>query len=136
MKYKNGEITMINIDKLLESKRIEVKIPNIKIDKYYVKQFRINNKLTQIALANILGVTKKTIEKWEQGTNNINGSSAVLLRLLNDNPDLLSQLYSVKVVKGKDDENEYQTIESKVITLTPKNSKKIPVAHLPFVAMI
>ena len=92
---------MIDINKLLESKRLEVKITEIKIDKHFVKQFRTNNHLTQVALANILGVTKKTIEKWEQGVNNINGSSAVLLKLLNDNPTLLSQLYSVKVVEGK-----------------------------------
>ena len=61
---KNGEKIMIDINKLLESKRLEVKITEIKIDKHFVKQFRTNNHLTQIALANVLGVTKKTIEKW------------------------------------------------------------------------
>lgn len=92
---------MIDINKLLESKRVEVKVAEIKVDKYFVKQYRVNNHLTQVALANILGVTKRTIERWEQGVSNINGSSAVLLKLLNDNPKLLDQLYSVKVVDGK-----------------------------------
>ena len=122
---KNGEKIMIDINKLLESKRLEVKITEIKIDKHFVKQFRTNNHLTQIALANVLGVTKKTIEKWEQGVNNINGSSAVLLKLLNDNPTLLSQLYSVKVVEGKQEADDYETIESKVITVSGKAKKKI-----------
>lgn len=91
---------MIDINKLLESKRVEVKTTEIKVDKYFVKQYRVNNRLTQVALANILGVTKRTIENWEKGVNNINGSSAVLLKLLNDNPNLLQQLYSVKIVEG------------------------------------
>lgn len=126
---------MIDITKLLESKRLEVKIAEIKIDKHFVKQFRTNNHLTQVTLANILGVTKKTIEKWEQGVNNINGSSAVLLKLLNDNPSLLSQLYSVKVVKGKQEADDYETIESKVITVPGKAKKTGSILQMPFAAM-
>ena len=57
---------MINIDKLLSSKRLEVAFAEIKVDKFFVKQFRQDNNLTQLALSNILGVTKKTIEKWEE----------------------------------------------------------------------
>lgn len=125
---------MINVNKLLESKRVEVRITEVKIDKNFVKQFRKNNHLTQIALANILGVTKKTIEKWEQGANNVNGSSAVLLKLLNDNPTLLSQLYSVRVVEGKQ-EDDYETIESKVITVSGKTKKTAIILPMPFVAM-
>ena len=68
-------------------------------------------------MANILGVTKKTIEKWEQGVNNINGSSAVLLKLLEANPELINQLYSVKYgVEGKPEEDNYKVIASKTIT--------------------
>ena len=55
---------MINIDKLLESKRVEVVFAEINVNGEYVKQFRKNHGLTQIALANIVGVTKKTVEKW------------------------------------------------------------------------
>jgi putative transcriptional regulator len=132
---KNGEKIMIDINKLLESKRLEVKITEIKIDKHFVKQFRTNNHLTQIALANVLGVTKKTIEKWEQGVNNINGSSAVLLKLLNDNPTLLSQLYSVKVVEGKQEADDYETIESKVITVSGKVKKTASILQMPFAAI-
>ena len=103
---------MINIDKLLESKRVEVSFLDVEVDKQFVKDFRKEHHLTQVALANVLGVTKKTIEKWEQGTNNVNGSSAVLLKLLKNNPELISQLYSVKYgVKGKSLENDYKTIE-------------------------
>ena len=112
---------MINIDKLLESKRVEVTFAEINVDGAYVKKFRKDHKLTQVALANIVGVTKKTVEKWEQGVNNIGGSSAVLLKLLNDNPELIAQLYSVNVgVTGKQESDEYQQIDLKVIKSTAK----------------
>lgn len=126
---------MININKLLESKRVEVNVADAKIDKVYVKQFRLTHHLTQVALANILGVTKKTIEKWEQGVNNVNGSSAVLLRLLNDNPALLDQLYSVKVLEGKQEEN-YEFIGSKEINLTEKNKNVSMRLQTLFAALI
>lgn len=126
---------MINIDKLLTSKRLEVSFATVKVDKFFVKQFRVKNHLTQIALANILGVTKKTIEKWEQGANNINGSSAVLLKLLNDNPELLSQLYAVKIVEGKRETEQYKTIDSKIVCI-PEKSKRMPAKfQLPLAAI-
>ena len=126
---------MINVNKLLESKRIEVSFAEIKVDKEFIKQFRTNNHLTQIALANILGVKKKTIEKWEQGVNNVNGSSAVLLKLLNNNPNLISQLYSVKVVDGKQQVDQYKTIGSKVVTVPAKSKKATSVLKMPIAAI-
>ena len=126
---------MINVNKLLESKRIEVSFAEIKVDKEFIKQFRTNNHLTQIALANILGVKKKTIEKWEQGANNVTGSSAVLLKLLNDNPELINQLYSVKVTTGKENNEEYKPIASKVVKVNTRSSKPASSAALPFAAI-
>ena len=115
---------MINIDKLLESKRVEVIFAEINVNGEYVKRFRKNHGLTQIALANIVGVTKKTVEKWEQGVNKVSGSSAVLLKLLNDNPDLIEQLYKVNVgVTGKRMSEEYKPIELKVINATTESAK-------------
>ena len=70
------------------------------IDKDFVKEFRAKHNLTQSALANILGVKKKTVEKWEQGINKVGGSSAVLLGLLENNPELIVQLYDVQIVRG------------------------------------
>ena len=127
---------MINVSKLLESKRVEVTFADIRIDKDFVKQFRLENHLTQIALANILGVKKKTIEKWEQGANNINGSSAVLLKLLNDNPALLGQLYSVKVVEGKVEEEEYKPIDCKVIKVSTKTHNHLASSPIPIAAIL
>lgn len=113
---------MINFDKLFESNRVEITFTEVSVDNEYVKRFRKHHGLTQVALANIVGVTKKTVEKWEQGVNKVSGSSAVLLKLLNDNPDLIEQLYKVNVgVTGKRAEDEYDLIDSKTIKATVKS---------------
>ncbi len=127
---------MINIEKLLESKRVEVTFKDVEVNKEFVKEFRQNHHLTQVALANVLGVTKKTIEKWEQGTNKVGGSSAVLLKLLSENPELLSQLYHVKVgVTGKPTNNDYKAVSTKVIS-TQATNKPFSISKLPLVAVI
>lgn len=68
------------------------------IDSEYVKEFRRKYALTQTALANIMGVTKKTIEKWEQGITKVSGSSSVLFTLLSKNEDLLHQIRKVELI--------------------------------------
>lgn len=123
---------MININKLLNSKKMEVSFAEVKVDKEFVKQFRKNNNLTQLALSNILGVTKKAVEKWEQGANKVNGSSAVLLKLLNDNPELLPQLYVVKKIETENE--EYKPIESRQIRVNYK-AKSTTNIVLPMVAI-
>ena len=114
---------MINFDKLLESKRVILSYADINVDKDFVKDFRNKNNLTQIALANMVGVSKKTVEKWEQGVNKVNGSSAVLLTLLNNNPELIGQLYSFKKVEGKVEENFFQPIASESMVVTTQQTK-------------
>nr|DAU87952.1 MAG TPA: putative zinc finger/helix-turn-helix protein, YgiT family [Caudoviricetes sp.] len=125
---------MIDVSKLLESTRLEITFADVNVDRDFVKAFRKEHGLTQIALANMLGVTKKTIEKWEQGKNNVGGSSAVLLKLLNDNPNLIEQLYRVKVdVQGKQPAEEYKSIGSTVVALSSNKSESL---RFPLVAAI
>lgn len=125
---------MIDVSKLLESTRLEITFADVNVDRDFVKVFRKEHGLTQIALANMLGVTKKTIEKWEQGKNNVGGSSAVLLKLLNDNPNLIEQLYRVKVdVQGKQPAEEYKSIGSTVVALSSNKSESL---RFPLVAAI
>ena len=55
---------MINVSKLLESKRVEVTFAEIKIDKDFVKRFRLENHLTSNTQGNGLGlyITKNLVE--------------------------------------------------------------------------
>lgn len=75
------------------------------IDSEFVKKFRKQHGLTQIRLAKILNVSKKTIEKWEQGKNKITGSTVVLFHLFISKPDILEELYQTNLV-------EFEMVES------------------------
>ena len=94
---------MINFDVLQKAKKISVTYTREEIDGKFVKQFRKDNELTQVALANLMGVKKKTVEKWEQGINPVSGSSAVLFTLLSKNPELIKTLRKVDVIINNTD---------------------------------
>ncbi len=68
---------------------------NHEISKDDVKNFRNKYKLTQVALANLFGIRKKTVEKWEQGKNKITGSSIILFRLYEEDPSLMQRVISI-----------------------------------------
>ena len=51
---------------------------------------RIRLKMTQQALADFAGVSKKTIERWEGSDEPVKGPIVPLLRLLSENPALIS----------------------------------------------
>lgn len=91
----------MDIKKLQAGRRVVVRYLDTNINGEFVKKLREKYKLTQIALANVLGVSKKTIEKWEQGVNSVKGSSAVLLSLIDEYPDILSRIREVKIVPAK-----------------------------------
>lgn len=98
----------MDINKLMNAKRVEVKYLDIsKVDGEFVKNLRSKYNLTQVALANIIGVSKKAIEKWEQGKNRVNSSSAILMCLINENESILNQLYSVKIIDEKTYEDKF-----------------------------
>lgn len=91
---------MIDFENLLDSKRMKITIHKPEIDNNYVKKFRESLNLSTSAMANIFDVTKKTVEKWESGEKKITGSNAILMRLLNNHPGLLSQIYNVEIVNN------------------------------------
>lgn len=68
-----------------------------------IKKIRNSTKLSQSYFAALLGVSKKTIEAWEAGTNKPNGSATRLLTLIEQNPNfpIESGIYYVKKDKMK-----------------------------------
>ena len=59
--------------KNIKSKAIVIKEPDFSyIDGKYLRGFRMKMKMSQSVFADYLGVTKKAIEKWEQGKNKVN----------------------------------------------------------------
>lgn len=73
------------------------------VNNEFVKKLRKKLKMSQSIFASALGVTKKTVEKWEQGVNPIKGCSARLLFLIEKNPGIINQLYNATVLNNKEE---------------------------------
>lgn len=110
---------MVDVKKLLNSKRVEVSYCEPSVEGSFIKEFRERNGLTQVALANILGVTKKAVEKWEQGKNKVKGCAAVFIQLLDKNPELLEQLRTVKLIDEDGEEVDLININNQMINIIP-----------------
>ena len=88
---------MFNTEILKQSKGVTVSFAELPvIDSNYVKNFRKEHNLTQKRLSILLNVTKKTIEKWEQGTNKVSGCAITLFYLFTEKPELMNMILSVE----------------------------------------
>lgn len=67
------------------------------IDGKFLRNLRMSLGMSQLLFVNYLGVTKKAIEKWEQGANKINPPTVRLLYLIDKNPEILENFRTVKV---------------------------------------
>lgn len=75
-------------DKTLRKKIVKFKdVPEYKAQD--IKDLRYSVKLSQKSLAELVGVSNKTVEAWEAGTNKPSGPSLRLLQLLEDNPQVM-----------------------------------------------
>ena len=66
--------------------------PLHKYNKEEIKRIRLNNKLTIKTFASCMGVSKKTVESWENGANIPSGASLRLLQILEGKPNALREL--------------------------------------------
>ena len=85
----------IDFENLKDRIGITFEIDNIDkiVNGDFVKKLRNDLHLTQLMFATILGVKKKTIEKWEQGKNPVKGPNSRLIFLLYKYP------YFVYIIK-------------------------------------
>lgn len=67
------------------------------IDGKFLRNLRMSLNMSQSLLAEYFGVSKKAIEKWEQGKNKINAPVVRLIFLIENNPEILSMLKEVRV---------------------------------------
>lgn len=66
--------------------------PVPEFDAQSIKAIRKDLGMTQVVFASVIGVSKKTVEAWECGTNSPSGSSRRLLETFHKNPSLAQQL--------------------------------------------
>ena len=69
--------------------------------KEFVKKLRLDLKMSQKTFANLLGVSNKTIEKWEQGVNKVKGGDSRLLYLLSLDNSLSDYLLNLHQIGSK-----------------------------------
>lgn len=62
-----------------------------------VKELRVKIGVSQRSFARILGISNKTVEKWESGKNPVTGTAAKLLYILNLHPELINLIYEFKI---------------------------------------
>ena len=74
--------------------------PVKKYDNIQIKQIRTEVGMTQVLFANYMGVSCKTVEAWEAGTNHPSGSASRILSMMEINKDLTTQYPFVRTVSG------------------------------------
>ncbi|MDR0854595.1 MAG: helix-turn-helix domain-containing protein [Clostridiales Family XIII bacterium] len=80
-------------DGKIELRRIKAEISPVKnYSAADIRRIRENARMSQAAFAFALGVSKKTIEAWEAGTNHPRGSSGRLLEIINKRPQIFKEL--------------------------------------------
>lgn len=79
---------------------------NSLVDKNFVKTLRMQLGFSQQVFANSIGVSKKAVEKWEQGVNPVIGPTARLMYIINENNDIMSKIYNAYILKPDVKQNE------------------------------
>lgn len=76
---------------------ITIEVPDTKalVDGAFILRVRKKLGMSQKAFARILGITERTLNRWEHEKIFIGNSSSRLLYLLDKNPDLIFDLYDV-----------------------------------------
>jgi putative transcriptional regulator len=60
--------------------------------KSHVARVRIKSGLSQAEFAAVLGVSKRTLEQWEQGRREPSGAAKTLLRIAERHPEVLVEV--------------------------------------------
>ncbi len=111
----------LDLSRFDKAKTFEIKYLDVDeiVDNNFVKNLRKKLNMTQLVFASVIGVTKKTVEKWEQGKNPVKGAAARFLYLLDLKPELINEFY---VVNSYNTEITYIVENFKPIEETKKES--------------
>jgi len=87
IKINNGEI---------KGRRQKVRIsPVQEFSKDDIKKIRQYLQLTQVTFAEVIGVTSKTVEAWERGTNAPTGPARRMMTILKEDPESLNRYHII-----------------------------------------
>ena len=91
---------MINFKALGKADKIRVTYITDDVDSEYVKLFREKYMLSQQKLANLMGVSLRTVRRWEKGKDKISQPCCVLFTLFSHNENLIEQIRIVEKIKS------------------------------------
>ena len=100
-----GKSIIKGLDEAIKDAKSEKKILRrdsitvVPVKKYKGKEVRrIRNKIgfSQSLFANYLGVSKKTVEAWESGTNSPSGTASRLLNMMEMDDNLVNEFPFIK----------------------------------------
>lgn len=92
----------MNMERLLNSKRVSVSVLDTsRVNGLTMRLYRFSKGWSASSLAVMLGVSKKTILKWENGEVKINGSAKMLFALMVEDESIIEKIYKVEVIEGE-----------------------------------
>ena len=77
------------------------------VNKDFIKSLRSKLDFTQVVFSSVLGVSVKTVEKWEQGSVEPRSIVKKFLYLVDKKPELINEFYSFESHKVKPVQNEF-----------------------------
>lgn len=80
------------------NRRVVTVVPVKQYGAEQVKAIRKNVKMSQKSFASYLGVSEKTVEAWEAGTNHPSGAASRLLSMMEMDDDLTEKYPFIKAV--------------------------------------
>jgi len=92
VKYEKGELKNVKVNR--------VSIASLpRFSGQRIRLLRERQKMTQQIFANVLGVSKKTVEAWEAGRNTPNGPAQRMLHLMEKDDNLLEKYDIIRLKK-------------------------------------
>ena len=77
----------------------------VPMTKSEISDLRLSLRLSKGMFASVLGVSEKTVEAWEAGTNSPSGSALRLMNMLTVYPDILVETRTVTELIQRDRQN-------------------------------
>ena len=97
MKGLNEAVEDANSSESRLKKRVVTIVPVKEYNAKEVKSIRKSTGFSQKLFANYMGVSTKTVEAWEAGTNQPSGTASRILSMKEMNRDLITQFPFVKI---------------------------------------
>jgi putative transcriptional regulator len=115
-----------------EKYRVEFHDIDRRIDGQFVKNIREKLNTSQSFFAHVLGVSKKTIEKWEQGKNPIKGTASRLLYSISLDQNIINNYYCETISKEHNINKIVNSYEQDLVTSKWSLQQKTKIDFNPY----